>query len=412
MGDLKVICEPRSCCGCMACVNSCTHNAILVKKDMLHFDVPVIDVDKCVNCGLCAKNCQVLNPIQKNEELPSNSYAIYAKDKGVHEQSASGGASAVFMHHILEQGGVAYGVVMPDSKRVYHKKIESIKDIPLTQGSKYVQSEIGDTYKYVKQDLISGKKVLFTGTPCQIGGLKKFLHKQYPNLITVELVCHGVSSLGLLSDHLSSCLNEENNNHLTITFREKKHNEGVKYVTTVKDGNRIAYKNYNDCFIKSFELGLTLRESCYTCPYTSPNRIADITIGDFWGLGQIADNSFDTANGVSGIIINTPKGVAFFNECQGSFNIQVRDFEEFVNGNGATKHSATRVMFRNRFIQEYHNGNFTCVATKLLEKSLSFNKRLKTIHRYHLGSLYLMVRRCLHKMDFDSDYYNKQNGII
>lgn len=396
----------------MACVSSCTHNAILVRKDKLHFDVPVIDVDKCVGCGLCERNCQVLNPIHKNDYLPSNSYAVYAKDSIIHENSASGGASAVFMHHILAEGGVAYGVVMPDSKHVYHKRIESIEDIPLTQGSKYVQSDVGDIYKDVKQDLLRGKKVLFTGTPCQIGGLQKFLHKRYPNLINVELICHGVSSLGLLSDHLSSCLSEENNNQLTISFREKKHNDGVKYVTKVKDGNRTAYKNYNDCFIKSFEMGLTLRESCYTCPYTSPNRIADITIGDFWGLGKIADHSFDTANGVSGVIVNTPKGTTFFNECQDSFIFQVRDFEEFINGNGATKHSATRVMFRNSFIQEYHNGNFTHVATKLLKKSLSFNKRLKTIHGFHLGSLYLMVRRCLHKMDFDSDYYNKQNGII
>lgn len=412
MSEYKYICTPDACCGCMACVSSCIHNAILVKKDKMCFSVPVIDKDKCVDCGLCSKNCQALNPIPKIDTLPSCSYALYAREKTIHEQSASGGASAVFMQHILNNGGVAYGVVMPDLSHVFHKRIESLEEISQTQGSKYVQSDIGDTYKLVKNDLISGRKVLFTGTPCQVGGLQKYLRKQYSNLITVELICHGVSSLGLLNDHLSTSIRKDSVHGCSVSFREKELHKGVKYVTTVRRGNTIIYKDYNDCFIKAFEFGLTLRESCYSCPYTSPYRIADISIGDFWGLGKIEDCTFDTDNGVSGVIINTPKGNDFFVECQDAFKIVVRDFYEFINGNGATKHSATRVAFRNRFILEYHSGAFTSVVSRLMEKSMRYNKQLIRLHRYHLVSLYLIIRRCLHKTDFDLFFYNKHNGII
>lgn len=403
MEKFKFICSPDKCNGCLACLNSCMHQAIELYSDSLHFDIPVINNEKCVNCGACSKSCQVLNPLADFNE-PKNCFALYAKDSDLHLKSASGGASAVLVREIIANGGVAYAVVMPNVTKVYHKRISNINEIEQTQGSKYVQSSIGYIYQSVKKDLLSGKMVLFTGTPCQVGGLMRYLKRKYDNLITVELVCHGVSSLGLLKDAVTT-ITSADLEHVSVTFRKKSKDKGIVYSIGIFEDGINVYQNDNDVFIKSFESSVTLRESCYSCKYAQPKRIADLTICDFWGLGELQNSCFNKHNGVSGILINTGKGNDFFRKCKSSFVYEERQVNELIQGNGATKHRNVRNLFRNYFLRYYKTGNFAFVAETVLKRDRQYKNILHWFHKFHMATLFIGFRKIIAPLDYKSNYY-------
>lgn len=338
---MKEICPADKCTGCSACYNACRHQAIaMVANDLGHLH-PRIDMDKCFGCKLCQMSCPVVN---KQQLLyPKTCYAVaLPKDKDL-KRSASGGAATALMRFIVNEHGVVYGCTGEDVFHVHHIRVDSLEGIERLRGSKYVQSEIGLIYKSVFVDLKTDKTVLFIGTPCQVAGLKAFLRKDYPNLLTSDLVCHGVPSQKMLTENIHYYTTEKDGKKIKVSFRRKIVGSGVN---TKLNSYRIEYgwflqnqpyssinrKFYDDSYMFGFLQCLTFRDSCYTCRYATSARCSDITLADFWGLGD--DANFEKGKGVSLCLVNTEKGQDLLDKIKDIVDIQERDVVEGVIGNG------------------------------------------------------------------------------
>ena len=326
----------------MACLNICSHKAITIKEDECGFLYPDIDEDKCVNCGLCHKQCPVNN--EQGGRYPIMCYAATLRDNVDLKLSASGGAATAFMRHVVKKGGVVYGCDGHDVFHVRHTRIISIEEVESLRGSKYVQSYIGDVFSQVKEDLKAGKMVLFSGLPCQVAGLKTFLRVDYKQLITIDLVCHGVPSQKMLTDNIHLYTRKENSTKIDVAFRRKtvankEYNTRLKsariefgWFCRISQTREIQRKFHQDPYMLGFLSCLTFRPCCYSCRYASSSRVADITLGDFWGIGD--DAGMPIGKGVSACLINTERGRDFFNMASQEMNVVCRDPVEAIVGNG------------------------------------------------------------------------------
>ena len=338
---MREICPMVQCIGCSACYNACRHQAINMTENELGHVYPQIDEDKCVGCNLCQMSCPVVNkPLLR---YPNFCFAVaLLKDEDL-KFSASGGASTALMRAVINENGIVYGCTGEDVFHVHHIRVDSLQDIERLRGSKYVQSEIGLIYKSVLADLNSDKTVLFTGTPCQVAGLKSFLRKDYPKLITSDLVCHGVPSQKMLTENIHYYTSESDGKNIKVSFRRKKCGSGVN---TKLNSGRIEFgwflrnqpypdvnrKFYDDSYMFGFLQCLTFRDSCYTCRYATSARCSDITLADFWGLGD--DANYEKGKGVSLCLINTERGQSLFDKVRDKVNAQERDVVEAIIGNG------------------------------------------------------------------------------
>lgn len=336
-----------SCCGCSACVQICPKQCINFDEDEQGFRYPVVTESFCVDCGLCEKVCPCIN--YNDPITPISSFAAKNSNNEIRRLSSSGGIFTKLAESVINEGGVVFGAHFNDKWEVVHSYTTTIEGLQALRGSKYVQSVIGDSYIRVREFLKSGRKVLFTGTPCQVSGLKRFLRNEYENLITVDFICHGVPSPGVFRWYLQ----EELNNYVTrqssgknsvsfspihsipkgdilipkgfsikdIRFRDKR--EGWKkysFVLTLAEAsaegkqNTVSFSS-NVCentFLKGFCSDLYLRPSCHQCPSKNHRSGSDITLSDFWGQEYMYPE-FDNDTGVSAVIINTDKGSVMFN---------------------------------------------------------------------------------------------------
>ena len=240
---------------------------------------PYIDQELCIDCGLCKNICPSLHPSLKNK--PITAFAAWSKDENDYKSSTSGGAASVLSQYTIDQGGVVYGCAMLPDIDVKHIRVTDKDDIKLLKGSKYVQSNILDIIPRLKEDVKSNKLTLFIGTPCQVAAIKSLFKEKPNNLLLVDLICHGVPSLDLLKNHIEKVAYHPH--YDTVLFRE---GTGI-YVIVVVDGKEVyrqALKQprYKDFYINAFFDGYTYRDSCYQCQYACPERVSDITIGDFW----------------------------------------------------------------------------------------------------------------------------------
>ena len=392
------ICKKTLCIGCHACLNICGKKAISMKPDSLGFEYPVIDASLCVDCGVCAKICPVNNP--PKAVTPSAVYAAQSTDLKDLMSSTSGGAASVFSQVILKQGGIVYGCSGMDASHVQHIRIESVSELYKLKGSKYVQSKIGSVFKQVKADLLLGKKVLFTGTPCQVAGLKNFLRVEYENLITVDLVCHGVPSQQLLLDDISDYI--QSNNPVVVHFRKKGRKEAdLKYGIYIinGDGHKVYAKDYpHDYYIMGFMSGLFLRNSCFTCHWAGSKRCSDITVGDFWGLGELNNNRIEKGYGVSEVLLNTNKGENFFETCQTSLYWEKRDVYEAINGNGRLQSPSIKHPLYAKFRHLYAEKGFAASCRKCL---------FHDYKHYYINNLKKQVRALLVKTPGVRKIYRK-----
>ena len=230
---MENICKKELCTGCWACHNACPKQCIEMKEGELLHLYPTINQKTCIDCGVCQKTCPAINPLPK--EQPLKTYAAWAKDEEEYKTSTSGGLGAVLSREILKAGGVVYGCAVCSDIDIHHIRITKEEDIALLKGSKYVQSSIHDSHQRVKQDLRDGRQVLFTGTPCQIAGLKRYLKKDYANLYLVDLICHGVPSLGYLKQHITDVTHSEVKDIDSIRFRE---GNGMYLIVVNKDDEK------------------------------------------------------------------------------------------------------------------------------------------------------------------------------
>lgn len=326
---MKQICPPEKCTGCWACYNICPKQCIQMKEGKLLHLYPTINQEKCINCGLCQKVCPSNHPLPRKQ--PLHTYAAWAKDEQEYKTSTSGGTGACLSRYIIQNNGIVYGCACLPNAEIKHIRVENEKDLSLLKGSKYVQSSIDNSYLSVKKDLINEKTVLFIGTPCQVAGLKSYLKKNYTNLYTIDIICHGVPSLQYLKQHLYK--KTKTTQYDYVKFRE---NSGDYILKVSSNGNILYYYNlwksrYKDEYCNAFIDGYTFRDSCHSCPYAAPTRVSDITIGDFWGFKD--DINHPHPHGLSCILCNTEKGNYLIDKIKDTLYIYERELEEAVNGN-------------------------------------------------------------------------------
>lgn len=322
----------NECCGCGACVDACRHNAIELIESSNNFFIPFINQNKCINCGLCEKKCNILNPPIKNKGKETKAFAAWTTDNELIKKCASGGAFGEIAKHYLTKSKnfVVIGASLLRDSSVKHIEITNIKELPKLLNSKYQQSNATGIYKTVRNRLNEGKYVIFSGTPCQIAALYAFLGKQAKdinNLLTIEVICHGVPS-----NYLHRLSLKINNAKQIISYRTKSHGwldaNRVTYLDKENSEREIKYRTSDFLFRAYLNLN-SLRERCYSCPYATINRVADITLGDFWGFNRHKINNF---MGISLVLANTQKGKNVISE-QNGLHLQSTDWDEFLQYN-------------------------------------------------------------------------------
>lgn len=325
-----VLCDRLHCTGCAACSSICPKKAITMQVDAEGFLMPHINRDLCVECGLCQKTCPVLSYKVDENANPLAVYAGYINKMKLRRHSSSGGTFVAFAEHYYSLGnGVVVAAAFDEHLNLKHIVSTNYKDLHKFQGSKYLQSNTCDIYPEVLNNLVNGKEVLFIGTPCQVAGLKSFLRKDYANLMTVDLVCHGVPSPQLFKFYLKQVGINFEREFKDFYFRNQKLSVYFQHSVVTKSGSVIHISPSKHSYICAYLKGWLHRESCYNCPFASIPRQADCSIADFWGvLSNKVPFAGDASNGVSMIMINTEKGKRIFNEIKNSFYIENKTLDD------------------------------------------------------------------------------------
>lgn len=401
----------EQCTGCQGCLNICPKDAIAMQEDRFGYRYPAIDPERCINCGLCEKACPVIVPVSLS--VPHSVLATKALDDAVNRDSASGGLITLAASRILQQGGVVYGCTQECYSKIGHIRIDKPEELHKIQGSKYVHSDIGRTFREALKDLKERRTVLFTGTPCQIAGLKGFLRKPYENLITIDIVCHGVPPIKMLEEEVSA----ENQDYrveskdIKVDFRWKtlssnrvpvKLNYGLR-TRIRKNGEWHIVNERNDIespYMRCFQTGVSLRENCFQCQYARRERVGDLTAADFWGLGTKINSQSDmkAESGVSLALINTEKGEDLFNQISRRMHTEAHTFEEAALCNRCLTSPTRRPEWRDRFLELYGKEGLEAATMKTdsvrnfeLNPAIRFIKRTPGLR--HLLSLTFRLRR-------------------
>ena len=396
--------EAKDCCGCDACSQVCPQRCIVMKEDECGFWYPRVDEAVCINCHLCERVCPIIN--QNESKKPLNVYAAKNKDERIRIQSSSGGIFTLIAEQVLREGGVVFGARFNEQWEVVHDYTERENELVLFRGSKYVQSKIGVAFEKAKFFLDNKRKVLFTGTPCQIAGLRKYLRKKYDNLLTVDFICHGVPSplvwrkylqeIKLQQYHeikkyktfpISVC--EKDICIKNISFRSKllgwkKFSFSLSFFISLRDGifyeNKIIESLDENIFMRGFLTNLYLRPSCYSCQFKSGKSGSDITLGDFWGIDKILP-TFDDDKGVSLVLINREEIKSWFEEfCQ---DRKLEKYENALQENSSLLASVTPHRNMKYFYSKMYKGECLqkCISVSLEKKNIKY--RLASI-LYHL----------------------------
>lgn len=302
------IINKEECCGCSACMQACPRQCIKMIFDEEGFRYPKINKSNCIECGLCEKICPIRNTSYKEGNVKKICVG-YAKDDKIRLKSSSGGIFSLLAKSCIEENGVVYGASFNDTTNVFHIGVEKVKDINKLQGSKYLQSRIGNTFIEAKKRLENNQKVIYSGTPCQIAGLKSYLKKDYDNLLTVDVLCHGVPSGKLWNKYITEQEKMHESSVQKIFFRDKKYG-WKRYAVLLEFSNNTTYECVfaEDPFMKMLLANISLRPSCYSCKFKGMPHPADITLGDCWGVEKHSPE-MDDNKGTSVIMLNTTRGV-------------------------------------------------------------------------------------------------------
>lgn len=356
---VQSLANDKPCSSCAACENVCPKNAISMRLDDHGFLRPKIDSSKCIRCGLCEKKCpwrgQIFSP-NCNFEVPQT-YAAYSKDFIIREESSSGGIFSILALEILKQNGFVIGVSQQAPTTYSHIAISDAKELHLLRGSKYIQSYPGKIYRQVKQLLREGKNVLFSGTPCQIAALYSYLEERhYENLWTVDIVCHGTPSMKLLEKYTQESENKTGHKISQLKFRDKvkgwKQFSMTKVIETYNGNNfKESHTLQEDLFLKGFLSNICLNDSCYECKYNGIPRIADITLGDFWGI-QKFHPEMDDDKGTSVVLLNNAKGEQLFNLIKKQIVACKSELSKAIDSNPCILKSYTKKSNRNTFFKD------------------------------------------------------------
>ncbi len=344
-----------NCCGCSACVQRCPKQCISLFEDGEGFLYPQVNIEECIDCGVCERVCPFLNQQEKKE--PLKVLAVKNRNEEERLNSSSGGVFIALAKEVLDRGGVVFGAVYDEKWEVKHTWTDTFQGVKPMMGSKYLQSRIENTYKEAEEFLKQDKKVLFVGSPCQISGLKRFLRKDYGNLLAVDFLCHGVPSPGVWRRYIEELRQQSarraaagKNTVLSslnelpvitgIAFRDKMLYGWKKYSFVVRGGS--AFKadqnsvllsdiHYENTYMKGFLSDVYLRPSCYVCKCKNGRSQSDLTIADFWGIDRVMPE-FDDDKGVGLVLVNSQKGYSFFNRLDMEIRESNRVAAQYMNG--------------------------------------------------------------------------------
>lgn len=325
------LCKNEECTGCMACYNACRHGAITIEFNDRGFKEPRINEEYCVDCGLCKRSCPVLSNPSDNE-IVGKCYAAYAIDNDIRTTSSSGGIFGVAAREIIQKGGIVYGACFDENMELCHKSAETAEELRRLQGSKYTQSYIGETYRNVKQNLLKDREVLFVGTPCQVAGLRTYLQKKYENLHLIDILCHGVTSPLFFESYLKKAFPGKAITDMIFRNYSNQSYDCIISYRTCQGIKTVKVFGTPSCYLSLFQKGLAFREACYECKFNKLPRQGDITLGDFWGIGQRSYeyNPPRRKGGTSFMLLNNIKGEKFVNSIRNQLYIEQRTVDEAI----------------------------------------------------------------------------------
>ena len=389
------ISDKHNCCGCSACAQRCPKQCITMHQDDEGFLYPHVDTSNCIDCGLCEKVCPFIHPYESR--TPEHTYAAINIDERIRMESSSGGIFTLLAENIINQGGIVFGACYDDNWQVKLDYTETTEGLAAFRSSKYVQARTEETFTQCENFLKAGRKVLYSGTPCQIAGLKHYLRKEYDNLLTVDFVCHGVPSPKVWKKYLQEIASTVNVQ--SISMRDKQHQGWKKFNFVLdykKDGKTITLASYhqNNDYMKAFLHNMILRPSCYACKAKECRSHSDITIADFWGIQSIRP-AMDDDKGTGLVLIHTAKGEEYMPFDKMKYNEVT--FEEGYRNNPVIYRSVKPHPRRTEFFSQLDNKD-SVVA--LIRKSLkpTLKSRLKAQIRSFVYLPIRIVRRSTGKM--------------
>lgn len=383
---MQILDDIRLCCGCSACSQICPKGSITMNKNSEGFLYPNVDTSSCINCKQCIKVCPIINNKIKNNK-PLRVFAYHSDNENIRMTSSSGGAFYYFASKIINQKGHIFGAGFNKKWQVIHQEATSLEELENLRRSKYIQSNINNTYKQTQDLLKKGEIVLFTGTPCQIAGLHNYLRKDYHNLYTIDVICHGIPSSDVFEAYTSEISNRQNcdiNSNL-LKFYKRNHNKPTKDITYINFRSKIGQNLWrlyslelhyqktthiihdwkHDIYCKGFLDNLYLRESCYQCRFRNLTSGADITIGDFWGVEKYLPSGDDN-KGINAIIINTPKGKQL---CSNMTSLFESNIQQVIENNVSLIKSPTPHILRNFFFQNYKKKGMIFTTLLCIQRS-------------------------------------------
>ena len=377
----------KGCCGCTACMHVCPVKCIAMHEDEEGFLYPAIEKEKCIHCHKCEKVCPIRNTDNLNRK--TETFVGYNRNEEIRKQSSSGGVFSVIAEWILEQDGVVFGAAFDENFEVHHIAVESKDELAKLRGSIYVQSRLENVYPEVKQYLEMDHKVLFTGTACQIAGLKKYLDKEYENLYTVDVLCHGVPSPKIWRMYLEEMKRQYNALIEKVEFRNKE--TGWKnYSMNIEFSNKqyFCVRYFNDKYMRMFLENIDLRPSCYSCHFKGFPRISDMTIGDSWGIEKYMPD-MDDDKGTSIIFLHSLKGKRIFDLIKKNLIVREVRLDEVLSSTADSRKSVEMNPNRKKFWEGVKRGEnidtlYGYVQKNFVQKIISLIRYMGTRLKYKL----------------------------
>ena len=389
----------QECCGCGACCSICPKEAIQLYEDQNGFVYPRIDDEKCINCKLCKSVCPIQNKTQNQcGKRECVAYAAINKIESQIMTSASGGVFAGLASRAIEAGFIVWGasmkIDMNGNLNVSHERITSLIDLNKLKGSKYVQSHTGHVFNQIREDLNKNKKTLFSGTPCQIAALKRFLRGKDQGLVTIDLICHGTPNQKMLQTYFDWLSEKYNGKVSEFIFRNKKYGWGMTATALInrksKKNKKVIIPSSNSSYYNLFLNGKIYRESCYACPYASADRVGDITIGDYWGIKKVhpeivKNNLFKEEKGISCILVNNEVGVDFINEYGSELELFKSDVQSVSVQNAQLKHPSCKPDDYELILKEIKEHGFHRLQGSL-KKNMGMRRYITNLIKAHIPS--------------------------
>lgn len=383
--------QKRQCSGCSACAAICPCRAIEMQADEEGFLYPRINEDSCISCGQCLNVCPVIKAAgEKQKRRQEKGYICYALDDRIRAGSTSGGVFTELAKCVLRNNGIVYGAAFDKSYAVRHIGIREEADLLKLSGSKYVQSSLGEVYQEIRERLEEGGCVLFSGTPCQVGGLKKYLKKEYPNLLTVDFVCYGVGSPLVWKKYLESFYRTDKIRN--IIFKEKKYGWRNWHFAVFYKHYVRREKGTDNLYMSGYLKGIFLRPSCYECSFKGLERASDMTIADCWGIERLNPSIYPEL-GVSAVAAHTERGNEVLKRMEGQMYLEPADMEQLFRDNPYAFRNALCSPGRESFFEALRKNGRGAFKEACIEHAFVYYiKKYFLVHFKHLTCTYSILK--------------------